>query len=157
QRGLAWQWWFQIFACFTAVYLLLLVVLRGNWALAAFGALWICESAYIVFLGYQPAQPLFYGALGTVSAYHLLKSTSIGAKLPCGLLLGLSAVGFVMVLYPPWQIPTAYLFLLIFAGLAIREKLYRSLRSMDRGTVAGLLAALLIAGVLLSAYIVSCW
>ena len=35
QRGLAWYWWFRVFACFTVLYLLLEIVLEGNKALAA--------------------------------------------------------------------------------------------------------------------------
>ncbi|HYM00747.1 MAG TPA: hypothetical protein VEZ90_17460, partial [Blastocatellia bacterium] len=157
QRGLVWQWWFQIFACFSAMYLLLEIILQGRRTLAGFGAFWICESSYVVFFGYLPAQPLFYGALATVSAYYLLRSGRLRTKLCCSALLGLASVGFVMVLYPPWQVPTGYLFLMVFVGLAIREKLYTSLRSIDRGTAVSLALALVVAGVLLAAYFASCW
>src|SRR5437870_2242417 len=55
QRGLAWYWWFQVFACFTALYLLLVIVLKGHKGLAAFGSFWFCGSAYVVCWSLWPA------------------------------------------------------------------------------------------------------
>ena len=48
QRGLAWYWWFQPFACFTVLWLLFEIALGGHSKLAAFGAFWFCNSAYVV-------------------------------------------------------------------------------------------------------------
>ena len=64
QRGLAWYWWFQVFACFTVLYLLLEIILKGHRGLAAFGAFWFCASAYIVCWSLWPAQVAFYVGLG---------------------------------------------------------------------------------------------
>ncbi|HXG05823.1 MAG TPA: hypothetical protein VNI77_00675, partial [Nitrososphaera sp.] len=63
QRGLAWYWWFQVFACFVALCLLLEIILQGNRGLAAFGAFWFCGSAYIVAWSLWPAQFAFFAAL----------------------------------------------------------------------------------------------
>src|SRR5439155_9975769 len=53
-RGLAWQWWFPPFACFTVLWLLFDIVLRGNARLAAFGALWYGTSAHSVAWSQMP-------------------------------------------------------------------------------------------------------
>ena len=71
QRGLAWHWWFQVFACFTALYLLFEILLKGKSGLAAFGAFWYCASAYIVCWSQWPAYMTFFIATGCVAAYHL--------------------------------------------------------------------------------------
>lgn len=109
QRGVTWQWWFQVFACFTALYLLFEIILRNS-RLAAFGSFWFCMSAAVVCVGYWPTYVTFFGATITICCYNLLTSTVAWRQILCGVLLGLSVCGFVMILYPPWQVPLAYLF-----------------------------------------------
>jgi hypothetical protein len=157
QRGLAWYWWFQPFACFTALFLLLEIILRGEPWLAAFGAFWFCASAFIVCWSQWPSYVTFFIALGCLCAYHLFASDSRKVRLLCGVLLGLSLPGFMMYMYPPAQVPLAYLFLLIFAGLFVRDKLYRSFRSqwLQRSLCLGM--AVVIAGGLVAAFLITCW
>lgn len=156
QRGLAWYWWFRVFACFTVLYLLLEIILEGNKLLAAFGALWFCASAYVVCWSLWPAQMTFFVALGCLSAYHLLASTKLSSQLISAALLGLSVPGFVMFLYPPWQVSIGYLFLLIFAGLFIRDKLHLKLKSHLRNKLLSLTGAVLVAALLTLSFIITC-
>src|SRR5215470_12292097 len=74
QHGLAWSWWFQIFSCFTAVFLLLEIILAGRQRLAAFGAFWFCASAYVVGFSLLPAYYAAFAAITCVAAYQLLAS-----------------------------------------------------------------------------------
>ena len=152
QRGLAWYWWFRVFSCFTVLYLLLEIILRGNRGLAAFGAFWFCASANIVCWSLWPAQFTFFAALGCLSAYNLLASDKKSVQIINAILLGLSVPGFVMILYPPSQVALAYLFLFVFAGLAVRDKLYARLR--DKWLPLAI-AVLLAAGLTLS-FVVTC-
>lgn len=157
QRGLSWYWWFQPFACFTALYLLLGVILRGEHWLAAFGAFWFCGSAFIVCWSQWPSYVTFFIALGCLCAYQLFASDSRKVRWFCGVLLGLSLPGFMMNMYPPSQVPLAYLFLSIFAGLFIRDKLYRSFRSDWQHRLLCLGLAAVIAGGLVAAFLITCW
>lgn len=156
QRGLAWYWWFRVFACFTVLYLLLEIVLRGHRGLAAFGAFWFCASAYIVCWSLWPAQIAFFVALGCLCAYHLFAAASKTIQIISGVLLGLSIPGFIMCLYPPWQVSLAYIFLFVFAGLFIRDKLYLSFKSLSRYRLLSLTIALLLAGGLTLSFLVTC-
>src|SRR5262249_5454571 len=131
QRGLAWFWWFQIFGCFTGLYLLFVIILKGHSGLAAFGAFWFCGSAYIVCWSLWPARMTFYIAFGCVCAYYLIVSDRRFIQILCSVLLGLSTAGFGMMLYPPWQIALGFLFLFLFAGLFVRDKLYLRLKSVS--------------------------
>jgi hypothetical protein len=157
QRGVAWNWWFQIFACFTTLYLLLTVVLDGDRKLAAFGSFWFCESAAVVCFGYWPTYITFYASLAVLCAYWLLKSNKRKIQATCGVLLGLAVAGFAITLYPPWQIPLGYLFLLIFIGLVVRDKLYLPIRSMIGWKALSIGMAVVIAGTILGAYLHSGW
>jgi hypothetical protein len=156
QRGLAWYWWFRVFACFTVLYLLLEIVLQGNKALAAFGAFWFCASAYTVCWSLWPAYLTFFIALGVLATYHLLVSNNNRVQIICALLLGLSIPGFVMTLYPPWQVPLGYLFGLLFVGLFIRDKLYRAFKPVDKKRMIYLAAGLILAAALTFAFIRAC-
>jgi hypothetical protein len=157
QRGVAWQWWFQIFACFTTLYLLLAVILDGDRRLAAFGSFWFCESAAVVCFSYWPTYVTFYAALSVLSAYWLLKSDKRWIQATCGVLLGLAVAGFAMILYPPWQIPLGYLFVLIFVGVAVRDKLHLAIKSMIGWKALSIGMAIVTAGAILGAYLYSSW
>ncbi|HTG18177.1 MAG TPA: hypothetical protein VK747_23220 [Blastocatellia bacterium] len=156
QRGLAWYWWFRVFSCFTVLYLLFEVILKGNRRLAAFGGFWYCASAYVVCWSLWPAQLVFFGALGCLAAYHLLASAKVATQIISGVLLGLSIPGFVMFVYPPWQVSVAYLFLFIFAGLLIRDKLYLSFKPISKYRLLSLAVALLLAGGLTLSFLLTC-
>jgi hypothetical protein len=157
QRGVAWQWWFQIFACFTTLYLLLVVILKGNRKLAAFGSFWFCCSAHVVCMGYWQTYVTFYASLAALAAYWLLESDKRWIQLTCAVLLGLALSGFVMILYPPWQVPLGYLFLLLLAGLAIRDGLWISLKQGTGFKALSIGIAAAVAAIIIGAYLSSSW
>jgi hypothetical protein len=156
QRGLAWYWWFRVFACFTVLYLLLEVILKGRQGLAAFGSFWFCASAYTVCWSLWPAQLVFFGGLACLAAYHLLASQKRTTQLISGVLLGLSIPGFVMFLYPAWQVPVVYLLSFVFLGLFIRDKLYLSFKRVSIYRLLSLTIALALAGGLTFSFIQTC-
>lgn len=156
QRGLAWYWWFQVFACFTVLFLLFEILAPGRTLLAAFGAFWFCASAYTVCWSLWPAHFAFFAVLACLSAYHLFKSAAKRTQIIAAILLGLSLAGFVMLLYPAWQVQLGYLTLLLFAGLVVRDRLYQTAREMFVHRLACLGIAIVIAAGILIAWFVSC-
>ncbi len=156
QRGLAWYWWFQVFSCFTVLYLLFEIILKGHRLIAAFGAFWYCASAYVVCWSLWPTHLTFNGALACLTAYHLLRSNSRVVQIVCAVLFGLGLTGFVITMYPPWQVSLGYLFAAIFAGLFIRDKLYLSFKPLRLYKVICLTGAILLAGALVSSFLITC-
>jgi hypothetical protein len=122
RRGLAWSWWFQPFSCFTALTLLLEVVLRGRWKLAALGAFLFCSSAYVICWSQWPAYLTMFAAVVCLSAYRLLTSRRRVVLVTSAILFGVASAGFATDLYPPWQVPTAHLFLGLFVALVVRDR-----------------------------------
>lgn len=157
QRGLAWFWWFRVFGCFTVLFLLLEVVLRGHTKLAAFGAFWFCGSAYVVCWTLWAAHVTFFALLGCLAGYHLLASAKPVTQLISAILLGLSVPGFVMILYPPWQVQIAYLVAALYGGLFWRDRLDRALRPPARFRLICVALSALIAGGLLFSFFSTCW
>ncbi|WP_205981804.1 DUF7657 domain-containing protein, partial [Pseudomonas viridiflava] len=66
--------------------------------------------------------------------------------LPLGVLAGLALAGFVLLLYPPWQVSVSYVFIALLAGLVWRDRLYRGIRLEH---LLDILLAVLIAGIVL--------
>ena len=156
QRGLAWYWWFQPFACFTVLWLLFEIALAGHSPLAAFGAFWFCNSAYVICWSLWPAHVTFFAALACLSAYHLLHSEKKRVRLISSVLLGLSIPGFIMFLYPPWQVPVAYFVILLFAALVWRDRLYVSITPRLKERLGYVVAAVLIGGGLTLSWLITC-
>ena len=156
QRGLAWFWWFQVFACFTVLYLLFEIILKGNHWLSAFGAFWFCASAYVVCWSLWAAHVTFFAALSCLAAYRLLAPEKKSTQVISAILLGLSLPGFLMIMYPPWQVAAAYFFTLLFVALFIRDRLYLSLKASPRRILGLLALALLLAGGLSLSWLLRC-
>ena len=156
QRGLSWFWWFQVFGCFTVLFLLFEIALFGDTALAAFGSFWFCASAYVVCWSQWPAHVTFFAALGCVSAYNLLASESRSVRIASAIFLGLSIPGFVMIMYPPWQVAAGYFFVLLFVVLFIRDRLFLLVKKRWRYKLGLLALSVVIAAILTGAWILSC-
>jgi len=121
QRGLAWAWWFPLFGCFTALTLLLEVILMGRFRVAAFGAFWFCASAYTVCWSLWPAYVVFFAALCCFALYQLLTTEKTWVMMVSAIVAGLSLPGEMMFVYPAWLVSVGYLFCLILAGLIIQH------------------------------------
>ncbi len=156
QRGLAWSWWFQPFACFTALMLLLEVVLRGHWRLAATGAFLFCSSAYVICWSQWPAYTTMFAAVACVSGYHLLASPRRAVIVSSAILLGVSIAGFVTDLYPPWQVPIGEVFGGLFVALVARDRLLGGFAEPRRTRMALSAGAILLAGGIIFAWWHAC-
>src|SRR5215831_12742710 len=89
QRGLSWFWWFQVFGCFTILFLLFEIALSGDTGLAAFGSFWFCASAYVICWSQWPAHVIFFAGLSCLAAHKLLASETRAVQLASSIFLGL--------------------------------------------------------------------
>lgn len=124
EHGLAWAWWFPLFACFSALLLFFNLLLGEAWRLAVIGSTWFCGSAFVMAWSLWPAYVVFFPAILAYCFYHVLISPhrSVPHHILLGVFMGLCLAGYVLVLYPPWQIATGYLFTFIVIGLIIRDR-----------------------------------
>lgn len=151
ERGLAWSWWSQVVLGFVGLYFLLALVVPGEPWLATLGAAWFCGSAYVAFWSLWPAYAVGLGVLALVFAHRALTSDSPLVIVASGVGVGLAFAGFVMQLYPPWQVPLGHLFVVIFATLVVRDRAWRGARRHGRARLLALTLALALgAGLTLS-------
>jgi hypothetical protein len=125
RQALAWYWWFPLFGCLGALWAVFGLIAPGRWRLGFGIALAFCSSAYVTGWSYWPAYAAFFPAVAIYAAVALLRADRLRAGFGWAFLLGLAFAGFVLVLYPPWQVSLGYLFLLLGLGVVLRDRLYR--------------------------------
>ena len=126
KRALSWYWCFPIFACLFALWGVVALLLPEDWRSSFLIALWFSLSPYVAAWSHWPAYTVFFPSLALLSAIAILKSHSKYLLPVWSCILGMSLAGFILVLYPPWQISLAYLFLALAMGIVVRDKLYRN-------------------------------
>ncbi len=146
RRALAWYWWFPFFACYLALWALLRCWFGIDWRHAAVLAVLAPGSAYSVGWSGWPAYVSFFPVLAALAAVRIFAASRASSALSWGLALGWAAAGFVLVLYPGWQIPLAYLM-----GLLTLAQLWnmRARLHWRWAQWLGLLVAAALAGLLL--------
>ncbi len=155
QAGLAWLWWFSPFFCFTMLYLALEIVFPGQRFLPLLGAFWFCASAYPICWSHFPAYTVGFAAMLMIGVHHLIAARSLPRALLAALTAGYAAAGFVMQLYPPWQVPLAYTFAAMLVGVMIRDRPWRG-ASRRQLVLGGVLAASVAAG-LIACFLLAVW
>lgn len=126
EAGLSWYWCFKILAMLLLSYEFSLILTRKNKLLSSIGAFWITFTPAIQWWFMQHlGDVVFYTLLMLVSMYHFFHQNNRWLKLFLAGSLGSSIIGFVLVIYPAFQIPFAYLIAFFFLYqliLAIRDK-----------------------------------
>lgn len=126
KRALAWNWLFPIFSCLIALWAAVAIMLPGNWKASFLISLLFSSTPYVVAWSNWPAYAVFFPSLIFVCANSILRTNSPLKKILLGALLGITFAGFVFILYPPWQVSLAYIFMALTIGVVIRDKLYKN-------------------------------
>ena len=139
RRALAWYWWLPPFGCLLALWGVMAVLLPGRWRLGLATAAVFTSSAYVVAWSNWPAYAVLFPAAAFCLFFQLLRASCGWRLLVLAVGLGLCLAGFVLVLYPPWQITLGYLFGLLAIAVLLRDRSWTLLRSPSR--VAALAAS----------------
>jgi hypothetical protein len=126
-RALAWYWWFPPFSCLLALWLLLDHVFPGHWRAMLALSIAFTASPYVVAWSFWPAYSVMFPSVVLLATLTICRANSLARLILASALLGISLAGFVLLLYPAWQVPLGYLFLFVFLGLAMRDKLHSDL------------------------------
>ncbi|MBA1288769.1 DUF7657 domain-containing protein [Pseudomonas japonica] len=127
KHAMAWQWWFPIFSTLLALWWMLCILAPGqtriNLALSAL----FCFSPYVATWSNTQLYYCFFPIVSfcLISRIFLLSTRAFTVLL--GVPLGLSIVGFVLALYPAWQVSIGYVFVIVVIIRFVEEKWYRKL------------------------------
>ncbi|MFM0145465.1 DUF7657 domain-containing protein [Paraburkholderia sp. RL18-085-BIA-A] len=143
-QALAWQWWMPAFGCLLALWACFAVLFRAQWRLAFCLSLCFVISPYVIAWSYWPAYVTMFAAAAFSAFVTLLKGCARWLKPLLAVVLGITASGFVLTLYPAWQVPLGYLFVMLLVGVVVRDR-----KSIDwsTGRLCWILAGLVLSGV----------
>jgi hypothetical protein len=120
ERGYSWYWSYRIFCCLCGVYLLLRILTQGQTACALVGSIWFFFSPFVQWWASSTVPELvgnFCLALCSL-VFAFTATTRARTTMAC---LGLVVFGtsFALQLYPPFQIPLAWLGIFLLPTLFI--------------------------------------
>lgn len=111
-RGLSWYWSFKLLAMLLLAFEFAMILTRKKKYLSLLGSFWITFTPVVQWWFMQHLGDIvFFSLLMMVSMYHYFEARSKKLKVILSLLLGSSIIGYVLVIYPAFQVPFAYLIL----------------------------------------------
>ena len=119
EHGFAWYWNAKIFGLLVSMFLLFLVLMRGDAVMAMLGAAIISYSSFVQWWFSSPAmlpEMLTCWAVALVSGRVFFHPTALWKKFVAASALIFAAINFLLCCYLPFEIPLAYLSLFLFAA-----------------------------------------
>ncbi len=123
ERGYSWYWNFKIFALCAAMFGLFLLLTKKP-AMALAGSLWVFFASYTQWwFSCPPMLPemLANWAIACLCAISIMTSPDVSIRWMASTGLFFSLSGFILCMYPPFQIPLLYLGVLI-CTVMIRQR-----------------------------------
>lgn len=146
ERGFSWMWIWRSVVPFSALLILFLELCPGSFACSLAGAIWVFFAAFTQWWLASVAEMLAYFAFACVSLRYLCIGSGLWRVVAASAALLISALGFALCLYPPFQVPLVYL------GLALLPFLTQGLLAA-RGPGIGLRVGLFV-GIAVAAFTV---
>jgi len=142
--GMAWLWWSRalgLFGSWTAVFYL---VSRGRLALSAAGAAALASSPFFQFWSFNAAPQAASMGVAFVATVALARARRPAAIAASAVALAYAGACFALALYPPFQVPLAWLYLALVAGFWLDGRRELELRHHGPLRAAAFLAAALV-------------
>lgn len=131
RRALAWHWWFPVFGAFLAFWKLTKILIPGNAWIPPITAGIFITSGYVTAWSNWPAYTVFFPATAICISWAMLRVHNNLIKILLSLVLGVVVTGYVLILYPAWQVTTGYLFLFLFLAIIVRDRIVDNLQLID--------------------------
>ncbi len=116
RQAMAWHWQFPFFACLFVLWRVLGLVLPERQVLNLLLATGFCVAPYAVGWSLWPLYAVFFPLALFLALASLLKSQRLVQTLPLGIVMGGLLAGWVLVLYPPWQVTVGTLVACVGVG-----------------------------------------
>ncbi|HFI0447686.1 TPA: hypothetical protein ACGOW0_002149 [Streptococcus suis] len=112
-KGLSFAWFVRFFLMFMSLFEMLMLVLKRNKSLAFMGAALISFGPAVQWWSMGPAEILTWGSLAVIIVYHYIHTNNYLVRILLAISLSWVAVAYALVLYPAWQVPFLYVFIII--------------------------------------------
>lgn len=112
EKGLSWYWCFKIITFLLLAYEFSMILTKKNKLLSVVGSIWITFTPAIQWWFMQHlGDVVYFSLLLMVSIYHYFRQKKSYLKVMFACLIGISIIGFTLVIYPAFQVPFAYVIL----------------------------------------------
>ena len=122
ERGYSWMYCSSPLILLLGTFLFFLLVSRNQYWLSLAGAFTLFLSSGTVWWSFIPSSMIGYCAGAFVAAVYLLRSTNPRVYIPVAFALIWIVVSYATGLYPPYQVPMAYLFIFLLIGYVVNER-----------------------------------
>jgi hypothetical protein len=122
--GMAWMWWSRVLGLLYTTFLVLYIACERRFWLSLLGAVLFLWSPFIQFWSLNSAENIIFGCALFTAWVGLLAARQWWHVALATAALVWAAIALALVLYPPYQIPMAYLAL----GMGVAETVRRGLR-----------------------------
>lgn len=116
ERGYAWQYMYRDLLALIGVTLMLLIITKNNFWLSLFGGVWLFLSSGTQSWVSLPVLLIGYMSSMFVATIYVLYSTNWKTILGSSIIAAWLLVGYILLLYPPYQVPLGYLLLALLIG-----------------------------------------
>lgn len=129
------KWWLPVYLLVMSVYFFMLTLVPRKKLLAILASLCFTASPFIVWWGQYST--LYTALFMTIVVIKMLHSASIRKSLLWGMLLSYLTTSFIVILYPPFQIPCALVLLSFLIGYYLdhRPKTWHGHKPLVFGTI----------------------
>ena len=124
RQAMAWHWQFAFFACLFVLWRVLGVLLPSRQGFNLLLAAGFCTAPYAAGWSLWPLYAAFFPLALFLSLAGLLQTPRLTRALALGAAMGVLLAGWVLVLYPPWQITTGSFVALLALGWLIDQRLH---------------------------------
>lgn len=139
EYGLSFQWCFRMIFGFLFSYELCLIVTRKQKALSLLGAVILWFSAYNMW--WSTVTWLIAGQAAIVFFYYFLEEEKLWKRALYGCGIAIFGANFCVDLYPAWQVPAGYVFLMLLIWIFVdHRRSWSAYKAKDWGLVAGCIA-----------------
>ena len=121
ETAFAFSWNFNIFFFLISMFLLFMLLTKNNFWVSVTGAIFIFLSSAVQWWSYLIASEMIYLNGVIIALIYLLYSKNLLRLVISGIIFLLSVSGIFFNLYPPFQVPLVYLYLLIFIGFILQR------------------------------------
>lgn len=142
EMGFSFSWYFNYFAIFLVTIELFMIITKKNKLYSVLGAFLITFAPAVMWWNYCAVQ--LYGETALLIIYSFFKNKKVWIKAILALLLGWMAACYILTMYPAWQLPYGYFFLIIFIWMIFENKKDIRWRDSLYLIITGVVCALLV-------------
>lgn len=122
QQAMSWHWQLPFFACLLALWWMLNLLRPQSAGLNLLLSISFCVAPYAAGWSLWPLYACCFPLLLSVLGAHLLRTNRTSTALAIGAAMGVLMTGWVLVLYPPWQITVGTVLAVIAVGWCLDHR-----------------------------------